>query len=362
MPRNENDWYLVRARLEFQERARRRGRRMTLWALPFVGVALLMVLQLGHSRAGLKGDDPGQEQRSTTPVLEKMALPVGAALVFVVVVLGVRFAWRRRMKSAFAEASQHPGPEKWIGLLTKSTRRAQLVPDMDAFGASAQAGAYAFYDNADGARRVLSQIDWGSRSPLVQASGLTAEAMVALLCAKNPARASDLHKRAQALSALGAKAGAPAARDAMFETVTHAFLSGETTLNSNYLEERVADSRQLSPQLFAAFGLAAWMERSGKLERTRELRAWISRRAPHCTPLHATLEEFSEEQSDPGPTYESPVVESLASIRNSTAQAESEEHKAKSLLRRQFLRRWVFPIVALGYFAWVWLTHGAHMH
>ena len=162
--------------------------------------------------------------------------------------------------------------------------------------AQARAAAWTLYGREQEALRALDAVDWRGKAPLVQAGGLASESMVELLCRRNALRALALAEKARALAEVS-KAIPGAARSArshnLWVAVAGAVQGGDPASDRHWLEAGAQDAANPISQLYASFGLALALERSGDFERAGQLRDFLRQVAPHCAPLHATLEQFA---------------------------------------------------------------------
>src|SRR5262245_52162447 len=189
MSKRENHWYLVGATLQTMAAARRgmfRPRLLLLWVL-IVFVFIVAWQLLSESSV-----DP-------TAISTANSFLMAALLIGVVVrVVWIRVKYRADLRAAL----QQPTPDRLMGVIDHSMKRARAHPDVDALTAHTKAVGLALYGQTDEAFRVLAAVPWQAKAPMVQAAGLSAESIVELLCRRAPGRALELARRAQALSAV----------------------------------------------------------------------------------------------------------------------------------------------------------------
>lgn len=298
MSKKENHWYLLGATVQLLgETMRPRAWQVGLWLLLVAGLSL--GLQTGALEA----------------ILEKASSPAFVpvfTVVFLVVVLGgalIVRRWRQAgVRSGSLQALLDPGPERVIEVVARSLKGARMLPDADAFSAQARAVALALYGRGEEARRALAEVSWGSKAPLIQAIGLSAEGIVELLCRRDVDGALEKCRKARVLASVNPVLPGAAQTDRYHATcvaVAEALSGAGVGADLHWLEEGAADGRFPQLQLLASFGLAAAMDRSGHGGRAAELRAYILCVAPHCSPLHLRPDEFLA--TEPGPEVSSPA-------------------------------------------------------
>ncbi len=168
-----------------------------------------------------------------------------------------------------------------------------MIPDADAIAAYQVAFAYALYGQGEAARRNLAQIDWETRAPVIQAIGLNAEGLAALLGRRDVPQAQALFQKAQGLAAVSPLVPGAATTKrghGVCVAVAEALLGLESA-DEQTLAEAAADPRT-PMQLLAALGLANLREQRGDHTGAEVLRRFLAETAPHCAPLHLKADAF----------------------------------------------------------------------
>lgn len=280
MSKSENHWYLLGSAVGVKRAPRRP------WLRVLVVWLVLMALFAGFYRFF------SQPSEATAQALSGVSFwPVFLGLLSITVGGTLAYAfWRmRQSRAAYLRALQAPTAEPLLESIDGMTRAVRL-PDADAYRAQARAFALALYGRGADALQALSEVEWASRAPLVQAAGLSAEYAVALLCERDAGSARDLAYQALELSAVSATLpGAGHARRSYERMVAaaEAVLGVDSAQGRSLLEQGAVDSRFPSLQVLAAYGLTHVCERSGEATRAAQLRAFLRELAPHCAPLHA---------------------------------------------------------------------------
>jgi hypothetical protein len=180
---------------------------------------------------------------------------------------------------------------------------------------------------------------------LIQGVGLSAEALVELLCHRDVEGALKLSREAHALAEVGTSIPGAAASNRYHRTciaVEEALLGTESPGSVSVLEESAAMGRLTPLQLLGSFGLAAAMDRTGDAERAEALRAFIRQTAPHCAPLHLEAADFSISPRGQLSTKAGPVSSSI--VRTGAAAAGGGRHKASRTLSKA-VGAWLLLIV-----------------
>ncbi len=210
---------------------------------------------------------------------------------------------------------QHPGPDRLVERVTQQLKSAQELPDFDAFMAQALALSHALYGRGDDANRALAAIEWSGRAPLIQGVGLVGEGLVELLCRRDAERARLLFCQAGALTSMSLSV--PGAADGerhigALVAVSDVALGRESPTSATRLADCAEDDRFPPMKLIATFGLAVVATRSGDRARAAELRGFLTRVAPHCTPLHREPDALvAADREPPSPAAPGPVSSAL---------------------------------------------------
>lgn len=230
---------------------------------------------------------PSSQPTSSFPVT--LVIVIAFAFLF-----GVVLVARWRAKRALLVALQSPDP---VALVTAATKQvSSRLPDRDAYVAQVQALAYAVYGRAAEARRVLTQVDWSARVPIVAALGYFAEAWVVLLCDRNVAGARRLFSEAEKLSVVNIRVPGAATVQVTYAVnaaVCDVLEGDQTTQHVGVLEHAVFHHTSPYVRLLAATALAASMDAVGNAAKASELRAFIATTAPHCAVFRLTPRDFA---------------------------------------------------------------------
>lgn len=336
--RRENHSYLSRRVLEALGRSASRRKIFAVWLV-------LIAAFIAGAWAGLF------EPLTRSPP-SPTALPVAAAGLVVVVVAGILVAARLRLagiRAGHLRALQAPGPGPLVEQIERTLKSSAAIPDADAFTAQSKALAFALYGDGAGAARALETVRWGEKAPLVQAVGLSAEGLVALLCHRDAARSLELTRKARALASIDERLPG-AAQSARYHgtcvAVGEAVRGDVSAAGLQHLEASAADPRFPLLQVLAAFGLAATLERSGEVARAAGVRAFLERTAPHCAPLREPPGRFTRADASAA-TVEGPVSLAIRSPRGSPPPPTTP---ARSLLRvvGRTVGLWALLIVLFG--------------
>ncbi|XXF81099.1 hypothetical protein P2318_15450 [Myxococcaceae bacterium GXIMD 01537] len=206
-------------------------------------------------------------------------------------------ARRTRSRSAYLQSLGSPEPASLIQVIEDSASLTRGQPGMDALLAHSKAIAYALYGREQEATQALGTIPWASRAPMIQAVGLSAEGIVALLCRRDASHARELFQKARERSSVSAAIPGAAQTLRFHNTLvalSEVFLDLQPTAGMEVLEKSARNDQFPALQLLASFGLAAALERAGDPQRAAHLRGFIERTAAHCAPLHARPEEFKK--------------------------------------------------------------------
>jgi hypothetical protein len=287
MSRKENLWYVLGVTVQgWMDAKRPRSWQVGLWLL------LLPLFLIGFQTVYL---DAALESASSPAFVLVFALLTAGLAVAAGVALQ---KWRQnRIRRTYVRALQQAGPEGLNDIIVRSMKSVGALPDADAFSAQSRAIAYALYGREEDATNALAEVNWGAKAPLIQATGVSAEGIVELLCRRDPQRALELHRRARALAAINPALPGAAQTERYHGAcvaVSEVLANAESASSSRWLEQAAADKRFPPLQLLASFGLAIAMDRSGNAERARQLRAFIIEVAPHCRPLQLKPADFAE--------------------------------------------------------------------
>jgi len=218
--------------------------------------------------------------------------------IFLFVGLMGVFFWIQRQRlnrwlSNYRKALQQPEPQALIAVVSDLGQKTTMIPDADAIAAHQVAFAYALYGHGEAARRNLAQINWETRAPVIQAIGLNAEGLAALLGRRDVPQALALFQKAQGLTAVSPLVPGAATTKrghAVCVAVAEALLGLESA-DEQTLAKAAADPRT-PMQLLASLGLANLRERRGDPTGAEVLRRFLAETAPHCAPLHLKADAF----------------------------------------------------------------------
>jgi len=327
MSKRENHWYLVGNVADAYAKVQLGVLRPRL--IPFAKACLLCAgLVLGL----LVGVSYWPSE--TAQMVQLLDTPAGLVL-FAAAVVGPWVAWifwnarrqQARAELAYRRALQHTGPEQLLEVLDEMSRHARMVPDVDAFMAQGKADALTLFGRGDDALRLLGEVRWSAKPPLIRAGGLVSEGLIALLCHRNPRRALDHIRKALDLAALGSAVPGAVQVQRNFRAYAHvceALLGIQSPGGPAHLEQSLANERFPQIQLLSALGLAAVMDRSGNPERAEQLRRFIRETAPHCAPLQLAPEDFSSSEPE---ALETGPVSSACEAPEGGVQARSAKKK-----------------------------------
>jgi hypothetical protein len=290
MSKATNTWYVLFSPFRSMFRTLTRPALPDRWTVGFVFVVAAIVvgtIAVGAGDVFMVGADGRDPVQILMPYALVVAL-VATAIVFI------------RQLTAFGRsyfrALKEPGPNALVTLLDTSFRKASALPDMDAQRAHSVAVAYALYGFRDDAMRALASVNWGKRAPLIQATGLVAEALTQLLCDGDAAGALERCTKARALGSVS-KAVPGAAQSERFFRACIALCEVLAKVGSDEsvraLEAGAASRIAPVMRVLASFGLAVAMEQRGDVERARAMRSFLLGVAPHCESLHRRAEDFS---------------------------------------------------------------------
>ncbi len=339
MNKKENHWYI----LDITAQALKRSFRPRVWQI-VVWLALITLLLMAVETGALdqvfkRADSPAFVSVSTL-LIAGLALGIGLAFR----------QWRlSRTRASYWKALQYPHPDALLEVVAQAVGRARALPDADAFHAQSKAIAYALYGRGDNAMQTLAEINWGTRAPLIQAAGLSAEGIVQLICFGDVSSALALTTKAQNLASLSSALPGAAQSSRYHGTcvaVSEALLGRESSESVRTLEAAAADPRFPPLQLLASFGLAAALDHSGSVERARQVRAFVHGTAPHSTSLRQMPSDFSASAEERG---RRPVLVSGALPSAVAAGERQQERIAKRRLFRLgtvTVGLWVLLIVA----------------
>jgi hypothetical protein len=261
-----------------------------LWTVGFVFVVAAIVV--GTVAVGA-GDvfTVGADGRDPVQVLMPYALVVALVATAIVSIRQLTAFGR-----SYFRALKEPLPNTLVALLDASFRRASTLPDMDAQRAHAVAVAYALYGCREESVRELASVNWGRRAPLIQASGVVAEALTQLLCDGDAAAALERCQKARALGRVSKAIPGAAQSDRFFRAciaLCEVLANVGSDESVKALEAGAASRIAPAMRILASFGLAVAMKQRGDVERARALRSFLLGVAPHCEPLHRKAEDFS---------------------------------------------------------------------
>jgi hypothetical protein len=203
-------------------------------------------------------------------------LVVGALYVMVIFV-------RARSAHAYVAALQSETPDALIALLEKTLARATQLPDFDAFRAQSLAIGYALYGRAAAAREMLAAVRWSERSPLIQAAGLSAECLIALVCDQDVERGLELTRRATALSDMArAVPGSAATRraHACHRALAEVLAGSEAEEHVRALRDAIAAKHLPALRIQGYAGLITWAQRQGDAAAIARYRGELHALAP----------------------------------------------------------------------------------
>lgn len=332
MNKRTNHWYLFDIAFRGAVNVRKASlRTWAVWMVLIVG--FLVAIQLGVVR-------PDQH-----PVLVQLVLPVIVGLA-----IGIPI-WRAKTRAArvpgqYVAALKAPDPAEVVEIVRRSMEAADAFPDIDAYRAQSTALALALYGREDEARAALAAVPWGAKAPLIQATGLSAEAVVVLLCRRDAASALALANKARELASISPNLPGAAATARYHATVVGVSeaLAGELPAASRAaLEASSANARLVPLRVLSLFGLAAAAERDGDGARADELRRTLLELAPHCAPLQLTVASFTTDG-----TSSSGVVASAISAGGDQGIA------ARAKARAAPIKVLVLWVVVLAAFLAIW--------
>jgi len=225
------------------------------------------------------------------------AFPLGILLLWVLVIAGSYLFARSKVsktRDAYWRALREADPGALIAVADRALK-GDVMPDVDAFRAQSRALAYALYGRGELAFEAMGSVDWSAKAPMIQALGLSAEAVTELLCRRAAPRAHDLARRARELASISGSFPGAAESNRYYETclAAAAVLANEPAPKLSVLEASAADSRFPQRRLIASFALAIAAERAVDGERAARLRAFVREAAPHCAPLLLSEEEYA---------------------------------------------------------------------
>jgi hypothetical protein len=219
----------------------------------------------------------------------------GGALIYLLWAYDRTQRRRKLWAIAYCRALQNERPEQLVSVLEAGRRRSPTDAETAAVFAKGLAYAYAVYGDEDKAREALRKVDWAKKPPLVQALGVQAEALVALLCNADAQGALRLSERARALSAVSVLIpGAAQNRKflGIFVAVCEAHLGKISDQRKRWMQEALVDQRDPILQALSAWGLAIEAESEGD-SRAKDYRVFISKLAPHCRVFQMSRKEFA---------------------------------------------------------------------
>ncbi len=292
MSKPENHWYLLRTVLQSLGKAMR----PRVW-----GVGLWLVLVAAFVAAFQAGGLQALLRHADSPAF----VPVFTVLIVgVSVTAGILLArWRQEsVRSGYVKALQQPTPDALLQVVERSMSMSRALPDIDALSAQSKALAYALYGMEREAARALEGVQWSAKAPLIQAIGLSAEGIIALLCHRDIPQALELTRKARARASIHEALPGAAQTERYHNTcvaVAEVLQNVESPRSVKWLEESAADARFPPLQLLASFGLRVALERAGNLERAAQLRAFLQQTAPHCAPLHREAGQLTAPSPQP---------------------------------------------------------------
>lgn len=167
-------------------------------------------------------------------------------------------------------------------------RRFAGLADVDAVLAANRAGLRILYGEVAAARVDLAAIDWETRAPAVQASGLVDEALIALLCRGDAAGGLALAERARDMSRVRGR------RSRKTRNLTRALVGLARVLADDADAETVSGLEKiarrpgsLTARFVAGRALYVAWHRAGDSARAETMRSSLERAVPYCTPLLA---------------------------------------------------------------------------
>jgi hypothetical protein len=308
MSKAANTWYVLLAPFRAMFRL---SSRPGLPDGPTVVVVLLLVAFGAGGAAAVASGWLTVDAEGRDPV--QILMPY-AMVVTVLAVLGLSIRQMSAFGRGYLRALEEPGPHALVTMLEQSFRKASFMPDIDAHRAQAVAIAYALYGHGEDAMRALAPVNWGKRAPLIQSTGLIAEALTELFCAGDAQHALERCTKARALASVSKALPGAAQSEKFVRTcvaLCEVLANGGTEQSVRALEAGATSRLVPLMRILASFGLAVAMEQRGDVARARALRSYLLDVAPHCAPLRRTAEDFlPREQPEAG--LPRPVTRAMA--------------------------------------------------